>query len=153
MCSCFWWQNRVFDCICLIINVTYFNYIVETKKTEQYMRFIICVLFCLSKSKLTILKQTKTRVKNMNKNIKGLKTYIIRKKKKNSLVSVVWKKFKIKVGKSALSKWRLPGVLGKSQTKESATKDELVFFFLIFVFVYNLCFFKGYTSSKNIGYI
>ena len=67
----------------------------------------------------------------MNKNIKGLKTYIIRKKKKNSLVSVVWKKFKIKMGKSALSKWRLPGVLGKSQTKESATKDELVFFFLI----------------------
>ncbi len=38
----------MFDCICLIINVTYFNYIVETKKTEQYMRFIICVLFCLS---------------------------------------------------------------------------------------------------------
>lgn len=38
------------------------------------------------------------------------------------------------MGKSALSKWRLPGVLGKSQTKESATKDELVFFFSDFAF-------------------
>jgi len=93
-----------------------------------------CVPFCFSKSRLTILKQTKTRVKKINKNIRGLKTYIIRKKKKNSLVSAVWKKFKIKTGRRLPSECRVPWLLGNNHTKDNTKKAELVFFFSDFVF-------------------
>jgi hypothetical protein len=52
-------------------------------------RFEPKLSFCLSKSKLTMLKHTKTSVKKMNRNVNGLKTYIIKKKKKNSFGSLL----------------------------------------------------------------
>lgn len=93
-----------------------------------------CAPFCFNKSRLTILKQTRTRVKNINKNIRGLKTYIIRKKKKNSFVSVAWKKFKMNTGRRLPNECRVPWLLGSSQTKDKAKKAELVFFFSDFAF-------------------
>ena len=59
-----------------------------------------------------MLKHTKTSVKKMNRNVNGLKTYIIKKKKKNSFGSLLWKNVRLKTGKNGLSTESAPGVVG-----------------------------------------